>query len=118
MGTVKLIQAIVQPTKLEALRHALVQVGISRMSVVDTQGYGRQRGQTSMYRGHEYKAELLRKVMLEIAVNDDFVERALECIAEVARTGPEGCIGDGKVFVLPIEDAIQIGGTVRGPEAI
>jgi nitrogen regulatory protein P-II 1 len=115
---VKLIHAIIQPTKLEPLRLALERIGVARMTICDGQGMGRQRGQTAMYRGHEYKAELLRKVMLEIAVNDDFLERTLECITDVARTGPEGSIGDGKIFVLPMEDAIQIGGTVRGPEAI
>jgi nitrogen regulatory protein P-II 1 len=71
-----------------------------------------------MYRGVEYKTRLLRKIALEIAVNDDFVERTVETIINTARTGPEGNIGDGKIFVLPIDEARQIGGGVSGPEAI
>jgi len=114
----KLVLAIIQPTKLEAVRQALEKVGIGRMTVCDAQGYARQLGRPVLYRGHEYKAELLRKIALEIAVNDDFLDRAIDTISEVARTGPEGHIGDGKIFVLPMEEAIQIGGITRGPEAV
>ena len=71
-----------------------------------------------MYRGHEYQTQMLRKVVLEIAVNDDFLDRTLECITAVARTWPEGTIGDGKIFILPMDEVIQIGQTTRGPEAI
>ncbi len=114
----KLILAIIQPTKLDAVRQALARIGVERMTVCDAQGYGRQKGRTAMYRGHEYKAILLRKIALEIAVNDDFLERTVECLTEVARTGPEGEIGDGKIFVLPMDSATRIGHTVHGPEAI
>ena len=114
----KLVLAIIQPTKLDPLQQALAKIGVTRMTVLDAQGYGRQRGRSELYRGHEYKTNLLRKVALEIAVNDDFLERTIDCISEVARTGPEGSIGDGKVFVLPMDEAIQIGRTLRGPEAI
>jgi nitrogen regulatory protein P-II 1 len=114
----KLLLAIIQPTKLKALRQSLDRIGVERMTVCDAQGYARQRGQTAMYRGTEYKSRLLRKIALEIAVNDDFVEKTIETINQVARTGPEGEIGDGKVFVLPMEDVRQIGGQERGPEAI
>jgi nitrogen regulatory protein P-II 2 len=88
------------------------------MTVCDAQGYGRQRGQTEYYRGNEYKTNLLRKIALEIAVNEDFVDRTLDTLLRVARTGPEGNIGDGKVFVLPVEETIDISNAARGPEAI
>lgn len=114
----KLVLAIVQPPKLSALREALVKVGVERMTVCDSQGYGRQRGQTAMYRGREYKTNLLRKIALEIVVNDDFLDRTIETIERVARTGPEGEIGDGKIFVLPVHEAIEIGRAIRGPEAV
>ena len=104
----KLIIAIIQPTKLSAVREALEKIEVTRMTVCDAQGFGRQRGRTEMYRGHEYKTTLLRKVALEIVVNDDFLDRTVETIIGTARTGPEGTIGDGKIFVLPAEQAIQI----------
>ena len=114
----KLVLAIIQPPKLSALREALVKVGVERMTVCDAQGYGRQRGQTALYRGQEYKTNLLRKIALEIVVNDDFLDRTIETIQRIARTGPEGEIGDGKIFILPCEQAIQIGGTDTGPAAV
>jgi nitrogen regulatory protein P-II 2 len=114
----KLIVAIIQPTKLNALREALNKVGVTRMTVCDAQGYARQRGRTELYRGHEYKTSLLRKIELEILINDDFVERTIEIIQNVARTGPEGTIGDGKIFVMPAERVIRLSDDKRGPEAI
>jgi nitrogen regulatory protein P-II 2 len=104
----KMLVAIIQPTKLKAVREALTSVEVERMTVCEAQGYGRQRGRTEMYRGHEYKTNLLRKIQLEILVNDDFVERTIEAIQQVARTGPEGNIGDGKIFVLPADQVIRI----------
>lgn len=114
----KLIIAIIQPTKLNAVKEALTAAGVERLTVCDAQGFGQQHGQTQMYRGHEYKTGFLRKIELEIAVNDDYVERTIDVIRGVARTGPEGNIGDGKIFVLPMEEAIRISETVRGPEAV
>ena len=114
----KLILAIIQPTKLEPLREALDKIGVTRMTVCDAQGYGRQRGRTEMYRGHEYKTHLLRKIALEILVNDDFLDRTVDCIMSVARTGPDGNIGDGKIFVIPAEQSIRIDDRIRGPEAV
>jgi nitrogen regulatory protein P-II 1 len=114
----KLVVAIIQPTKLHAVREALDHICVSRMTVCDAQGYGRQRGQTATYRGNEYRTNLLRKVALEIAVNDDFLERTIETLTNAARTGAEGTIGDGKIFVMPAEDAIDIAGERRGPEAV
>jgi nitrogen regulatory protein PII len=114
----KLIVAIIQPTKLRPVQEALQRMGVQRMTVCDAQGFGRQKGHNETYRGIEYKTHLLRKIALEIAVNDDFLDRTLNAIIEIARTGPEGNIGDGKIFVLPMAEAIQIGDAQRGPGAI
>ncbi len=114
----KLLLAIIRPTKLEAVREALKDVGVERMTVCDAHGFGRQRGQTESYRGVEYNINLLRKVALEVVVNDDFVTRTIEIIERVARTGEEGNIGDGKIFQLPVDEVIRIGETVRGKEAV
>lgn len=114
----KMIYAIIQPPKLQAVQEALQKIGVDRMTVCDAQGYGRQKGQTATYRGVEYKTNLLRKVTLEIVVNDDFLERTLDTITSVARTGSEGNIGDGKIFVIPTDETYQIGGTTHGPEAV
>lgn len=114
----KMVIAIIQPTKLKAVREALEKIEVTRMTVCDAQGFGRQRGRREMYRGHEYKAVLLRKVALEILVNDDFLQRTIDTITQVARTGPEGSIGDGKIFVVPAMEAIQINDGFRGPGAV
>jgi len=114
----RMVIAIIQPTKLSAVKEALAKIGVTRMTVCDAQGYGRQRGQVEMYRGNEYKTNLLRKIALEIVVNEDFLDRTIETVAHVARTGPDGNIGDGKIFVLPTEEAIDINPIVRGPEAV
>ena len=114
----KMITAIIQPTKLKAVQEALARIGVERMTVCDAQGYGRQRGQTATYRGIEYKTNLLRKIAIEVVVNDDFLERTLETIESVARTGSEGSIGDGKMFVVPVLETYRIGGFVTGPEAV
>lgn len=114
----KMIFAVIQPTKLAALREALVRVGVERMTVCDGQGFACPRGPGEHYRGVEYKTSLLRKIVLEIAVNDDFLERTLDTIASVARTGPDGNSGDGKVFVLPLEHVTRIGGVATGPGAV
>lgn len=114
----KFIFAVIQPTKLDAVHQALARLDVRRMTVCDAQGYARQRGQLETYRGHEYKTNLLRKVALEVAVNDDFLDRTVECLEEVARTSAEGHIGDGKVFVVPMEQAIQISDGYSGKGAI
>lgn len=114
----KLIVAIIQPPKLEAVQKALEGIGVTRLSVGDAMGFARQRGHEETYRGAEYQTNLLRKVTLEIAVNDDFVDRTIECLEQVARTGGEGTIGDGKAFVLPIEETIRISDGRTGPGAI
>ncbi len=114
----KLVIAIIQPTKLDAVREALNRIEVTRMTVCNAQGYGRQRGQPELYRGEEYRTALLQKVVLEIVVNDDFLERTVETIVQAARTGPRGNLGDGKIFVVPAEQAIQISDGFRGPGAV
>ena len=114
----QLLWAVIQPTKLDAVRKALHNIGVERLTVCNAMGYARQRGQQETFRGHEYQTQLLRKVQLEIAVNDDFVERTIECLEEFARTSLEGHIGDGKVFVLPLEQSIDIATGNRGPGAV
>lgn len=114
----RLLLALIQPTRLRAVQDALAKIGVERMTVCDAQGYARQRGQRDAARGGEQRANLLRKVALEIAVNEDFLERTVETITQVARSGAEGTIGDGKVFVLPLEEVIRLSDTVRGPEAV
>ena len=114
----KLIIAIVQPARLEAIKEALNRVEVFRLTLVDVQGFGRQKGQSELYRGHELTLNLVRKVQLQIAVNEDFVEPTVNAIMEAGRTGPEGRIGDGKIFILPLEDCIRIRTGERGPEAI
>ncbi|HUY88930.1 MAG TPA: P-II family nitrogen regulator [Pirellulales bacterium] len=114
----KLVVAIIQPTKLDPVREALAKVGVTRMTVCDAQGYARQRGRTEMYRGHEYKTNLLRKVELEILVNDDFLDRTIDTILSVARSGAEGTIGDGKIFVMPADAVVRMSDRKRGPEGV
>ena len=114
----RIVIAIIQPTKLSAVREALAKIGVTRMTVCDAQGFGRQRGQTESYRGNEYATNLLRKIALEIVVNEDFLERTVDTVVAVARTGPEGNIGDGKIFVMPVDEAIDISSVARGPEAL
>ncbi len=114
----KMLIAVIQPHKLGAVREALETAGVERMTVCDAQGFARQRGQTEMYRGVEYKTNLLRKIALEIVVNDDYVDRTIDVILNVARTGSEGNIGDGKVFVLPLDESIRISDQIHGPEAV
>ena len=114
----KLILAIIQPQKLEAVKEALNGVEVFRLTVIDVQGFGRQKGQTEFFRDNDPGLNLLRKVQLQIAVNEDFVEPTVNAIMEAGRTGPEGRIGDGKIFILPLEDCVRIRTGERGPEAI
>lgn len=114
----KLIVAIIQPSRLEAVKEALAAVEVYRLTVMDVQGFGRQKGHTEVYRGHEFTVNLLRKIALQIAVNEDFVEPTVKAIVDAARSGPDGKIGDGKIFILPLDDCIRIRTGERGPEAI
>ena len=114
----KFIIAIVQPSKLEDVKAALSEVEVVRLTIMDVQGFGRQKGQTEVYRGREVALNLLRKVQLQIAVNDEFVEPTVNAIIKGGRTGEGGEVGDGKIFVLPMDDCIRIRTGERGPEAI
>ena len=114
----KLIIAIIQPNRLEEVKAALTEVEVFRLTVMDCQGFGRQKGHTEVYRGHEFTVNFVRKVQLEIAVNEDFVDRTVDAIISAGRTGEEGQIGDGKIFVMPMDDCIRIRTGERGPEAI
>jgi nitrogen regulatory protein P-II 1 len=116
----RLIIAIIRPEKLEAVQAALNEREVYLMTVSEVRGCGRQRGHTEVYRGAEVQIRLVPKVKLEIAVNDNFVEPTIEAVVHAARSGESGAIGDGKIFVLPLEDCVRIrtgerGGTAIGP---
>ncbi len=114
----KLISAIIPPHKLEEVKNTLSEKGVNRLTVSDCQGFGRQKGHTEVYRGHEYTVNLLRKVMLQIAVNDDFVQPTIDAICLGGKTGEEGSIGDGKIFVVPLDDVVRIRTGESGSEAV
>jgi nitrogen regulatory protein P-II 2 len=114
----KYIIAMIQPTRIDAVKEALNRIELFRCTISDVQGIGRQKGHTEIYRGHEYLIQFVRKVKLEIAVDDEFVESTVDAIIGAARTGEEGKIGDGKIFILPMEDAVRIRTRERGPEAL
>jgi nitrogen regulatory protein PII len=101
----KLIKSIVRPTKVDEVREALEKLSVSGMTVTDVRGHGRQKGHTAMYRGREYSVSLLPKVEIEIVVPDDVVDEVIAAIIRAARTGE---IGDGRVFVLPVEQGYNI----------
>ena len=113
----RLIVAIIQPQKLDAVREALGTVGVTGVTVSDVQGYGRQKGHTEVYRGHEYTVNFVRKVKLEIACEATLADKVVETISAAAKNGP-GKIGDGKIFVLNLEDTIRIRTGERGREAL
>jgi nitrogen regulatory protein P-II 2 len=113
----KMIVAIIRPEKLEAVQTALAKSDVYLMTVSDVRGCGRQRGFTEVYRGTEFQVRLLPKLKLEIAVNDAFVEAAVEAIVHAARSDT-GQIGDGKIFVLPLDDCVRIRTGERGGSAI
>jgi len=114
----KLITAIIRPEKLEAVQRALSERDVYLMTVTDVRGCGRQRGLTEVYRGAEFQIRLLPKLKLEIAVNDAFAEATVEAIVHSARTGDTGQVGDGKIFVVPLEDCVRIRTGERGSDAI
>ena len=114
----KLITAIIRPEKLEAVQAALSERDVYLMTVTDVRGCGRQRGFTEVYRGAEFQVRLLNKLKIEIAVNDAFVEASIEAIVHAARTGETGQIGDGKIFVQPLDDCVRIRTGERGGQAI
>jgi len=111
----KLVMAIIKPFKLDEVREALTKLGIQGLTVSEVKGFGRQKGQTEIYRGAEYAVNLLPKVKIEIAVGDDLVERVVETIKQSANTGR---IGDGKIFVLDLKQAVRIRTGETGSEAL
>jgi nitrogen regulatory protein P-II 2 len=111
----KLITAVVKPFRLDDVRNALAEVGVQGMTVTEVKGFGRQRGHTELYRGAEYVVDFLPKVKIDLAVNDELVEAAIEAIIESARTGK---VGDGKIFVTAIEQAYRIRTGETGDQAI
>ena len=111
----KLIKAIIKPFKLEDVKDALAELGIEGMTVLEVKGFGRQKGHTEIYRGSEYTVDFLPKSMIEVVVSDDLVEKVVDKIIESAKTGK---IGDGKVFVSPVEEAVRIRTGEKGPEAV
>ncbi len=114
----KLIVAIIRNDKLEDVQRALAERDVYLMTVSDVRGCGRQRGYTEVYRGTEVTVRLIPKLKLEIAVNDALVEATVEAIVHAARTGETGSVGDGKIFVLPLEDCVRIRTGERGIAAI
>lgn len=114
----KFIIAVIQPTRLRAVKQALMHAGVERITICDSQEFAKHTDREPFYRGLEYRTDILRKITLEIAVNDDFLDRTIDVIEKVGRTGLHGTDGDGKIFVLPMEQAIQIDPEVRGPGAI
>lgn len=111
----KLIIAIIKPFKLEEVKEALAAAGIEGMTVTEVKGFGRQKGHTEIYRGSEYTVDFLPKVKVEIAVSDDTAGKAVDTIVKAAKTGK---IGDGKVFVLPLEEVVRIRTDERGEAAV
>src|SRR5579871_815932 len=111
----KKIEAIIKPFKLEEVKTALSEIGIEGMTVTEVKGFGRQKGHTEIYRGSEYTVDFLPKVKLEIAVGDDVAGKAVDAIVRAAKTGK---IGDGKVFVLPLEEVVRIRTDEHGEAAI
>jgi len=111
----KLIKAIIKPFKLNEVKDALAEVGVEGMTVIDVKGFGRQKGHKEIYRGSEYTVDFLPKTLIETVVEDSMVERAVEAIVKAAATGK---IGDGKVFVLPVDSAIRIRTSETGEDAL
>ncbi|HLB05647.1 MAG TPA: P-II family nitrogen regulator [Thermodesulfobacteriota bacterium] len=111
----KKIEAIIKPFKLDEVKEALNKLGIQGMTVTEVKGFGRQKGHTELYRGAEYVVDFLPKVKIEVGVSEEMVSKVVDTITEAARTGK---IGDGKIFVLPIEETIRIRTGERGKEAL
>jgi len=111
----KLVAAIIKPFKLDDVREALADIGVSGITVIEVKGFGRQKGHTELYRGAEYVVDFLPKIKVEIAVDDDLVDQVIEAISTAARTGK---IGDGKIFVSDVDQVIRIRTGETGPDAL
>ncbi len=111
----KKIEAIIKPFKLDAVKEGLMEIGIKGLTVSEVKGYGRQKGHTEIYRGAEYVVDFLPKVKIEVVVDDEMVDSVVEKIIETSKTGK---VGDGKIFIIPIEDVIRIRTGERGSSAV
>jgi nitrogen regulatory protein P-II 1 len=111
----KKVEAIIKPFKLDEVKEALQEIGIQGLSVIEAKGFGRQKGHTELYRGAEYVVDFLPKVKVEVVVADDQLDSVIEAIIGAAKTGK---IGDGKIFVSPVEQAIRIRTSEEGPDAL
>lgn len=111
----KLVEAIIKPFKLDEVKDALNEIGVEGITVSEVKGYGRQKGHTELYRGAEYVVDFIPKVKLEIVISDDLVAKVVDTIQTTAKTGR---IGDGKIFVIPLEEAVRIRTGETGAEAI
>jgi nitrogen regulatory protein P-II 1 len=109
------IEAVIQPSKLDAVKDALLEIGVEGMTILEARGHGRQKGHTEFYRGREYTVDLLPKIKLETVVPDELLEKALQAIIISARTGK---IGDGKIFISKIDEAVRIRNDERGGSAL
>jgi nitrogen regulatory protein P-II 1 len=109
------IEAIIQPSRLDAVKEALIEIGVDGMTILEARGHGRQKGHTEFYRGREYTVDLLPKVKIELVVHDEAAEKVINVIVAIARTGH---IGDGKIFVSRIDEAIRIRNDERGETAL
>jgi len=109
------IESIIQPSKLDAVKEALMEIGVQGMTILEARGHGRQKGHTEFYRGREYSVDLLPKVKVELVVSEEMAEKAVAAISTAARTGK---IGDGKIFISKIDDAIRIRNDERGETAL
>ena len=111
----KLVSAIIKPFKLDDVREALSEIGVQGVTVTEVKGFGRQKGHTELYRGAEYVVDFLPKVKIEVAIADDLLDQSIEAISKAAQTGK---IGDGKIFVLSLEDAVRIRTGESGSDAL
>ena len=111
----KKIEAIIKPFRLEAVKEALIEIGVEAMTISETKGFGRQKGHTQIYRGTEYTREFLPKVKLELVLPDTQIQAATHIISKTARTGK---IGDGKIFIMPVEHAVRIRNEDKGEKAV
>ena len=111
----KKLEAIIQPSRFESVKEALLEIGVEGMTVIEVRGHGRQKGHTEVYRGREYTVDLVPKIKLELFLSDALVQKVLETIVKTAKTGK---IGDGKIFISPIEDAIRIRNEERGEQVL
>jgi nitrogen regulatory protein P-II 1 len=111
----KKIEAIIKPFKLDEVKHALTKIGVRGMTVTEVKGFGRQKGHTEIYRGAEYKIDFLAKTKIELIIPDEIVLQVIETIERIAKTGK---IGDGKIFILPVDEVIRIRTGERGKDAI